>query len=221
VAWGTDTLRNLSDRTLSPEETARYLLDHYAQLLVETKQPARAFIPLVSDGWRRAWDQTEGGVRGFAGDIRVSWKAAREKREDLTLAEAFGHEIRCALCLSSISSMGTNCPPELLDAALRQGVITGRQARGIAEIEPDAQLKCLKFLAIAKAPRVTPDEQDGLLADALAAANDGDPTQDGRNDHGVNSVSATTVSWSGLRSGIRRNMVCSTFPSLQTGRNRP
>ena len=117
LKWGAETVRYLNEGVLPPQQASRYLLDHYPQILIANKQPADAFIDLVSDGWRRAWAVREEGNLGFRADVLKAFKAF--KAHHLQFAQQF----RCVLCLSSIASLGSNYPSELLRLSLEKKML--------------------------------------------------------------------------------------------------
>jgi hypothetical protein len=77
VAWGGDTVRRLNAGEVAPEEAPPYLLQVYAQHLKASNAGLEQFRELVEDGWRRAWWTYQGGLEGFADDVRIVWQRLR------------------------------------------------------------------------------------------------------------------------------------------------
>ncbi|GLS22043.1 hypothetical protein GCM10007874_50600 [Labrys miyagiensis] len=134
AAWGLGHLGDLNVDRVPVERASSYALQFLPQHLEEAGSSAEDFMLLVSDGWRRAWEQLEGGPRGFASGVRAALSAQRRKDAIQTL----GSQWRCAIALSSIRTLG-NMPGELALAAVQHGVMTVRQAAYLAEIKRPSQ----------------------------------------------------------------------------------
>jgi hypothetical protein len=134
--WGRTTVAALNQGSLASEHAPGYLLLFHAQHLEEVDGSIDDFMAMVEDGWRRAWQAYEGSFQGFANDVRAAWRAARGDRNtnaQATTAHDLPAEIRCALCLSSICSLGSNTPPDLLPLAVAHSVLSIAQAIHLAE----------------------------------------------------------------------------------------
>jgi hypothetical protein len=130
--WGRATVAALNAGSLPPEHAPAYLLQFYAQHLEDVDGSIEDFMALVEDGWRRAWEAYEGSFRGFATDVRVAWRVAQQAKSSAT--HQLAAEIRCALCLSSLCSLGTNTPPDLLTIAVSHSALSLVQAIHLAEV---------------------------------------------------------------------------------------
>jgi hypothetical protein len=188
IEWGRSTVRALNSGALSPSSDPdyAYLLNHYSQhwlASAETKshpsERVEALLELVSDGWRQAWEAYEGGFQGFAGDVRTAWDAVRQVRrlnDRQSGTTHLGVEIRCALCLSSICSMGSNIPANLLALAVACDAMSIQQARHIAELkggEPENRVQALMALA----PNLPEQEKLSLLEDIRALPDEANRSQ--------------------------------------------
>ena len=158
-----------------PEKTPEYLLLHHAQHLcgrpdpcgrLPHLQPPPVFMEMVSNGWRLAWERKEVGYRGFASDTIQAWKAIEKYGTQHPAAGPLpflGAQLRCMLCLSSITSIGSNIAPELLAAAVKSGVLSGRQALDLVEIKTNSSARGRALTVLA------PHLPKTLLAEALEA----------------------------------------------------
>jgi hypothetical protein len=77
-----------------------------------------AFLSLLTNGWREAWEALEGTFAGFLNDVEKVWNAiGKENKEAFgngKLAPYLGREVQCALCWASVSSLARNSPPALV-----------------------------------------------------------------------------------------------------------
>ncbi len=111
--------------------------------------PAEAFLPLVSDGWRKAWEALEGTDTGFLNEVIKTWQAAERHDElmvkDNQIALFISCEVRCALCQASVNSLTRNIPPSLLILLVKTGIWTSVQGLAYAKLlsEPEQQVKVL------------------------------------------------------------------------------
>jgi hypothetical protein len=155
LAWGKDTVSALNAETLEPEKTPLYLLQHYVQHLEESTSDLDGLYALVEDGCRRAWQvQREGGFQGFTNDVHLVWTAIRRAllSPDCNaecLSQGVGGAVRCALCMSSIWSLGVNVPAPLLAACLKHKILSSSQATHFAELRDDPLARAEAFAAIA------------------------------------------------------------------------
>ena len=90
---------------------------------------------MVEDGWRLAWEELEGGLRGFVSAVQKAWDCQRRDRTKLRL----GAQWRCALALSSVKSLGQNVPGPLALACAQKGVLTYRQAAHFVGIKEPSE----------------------------------------------------------------------------------
>ena len=129
--WGRRHLAALNSGEIKPEDASRYLLLYLPQHLECAGASVSDFMTMVEDGWRRAWEDLDGGPRGFSDAVRSVWLRLRKDGEDAHL----GAQWRCALTLSSIRSLGQNIPGELLGAAVQHGVLSPTQAVHYARLK--------------------------------------------------------------------------------------
>lgn len=153
--WGEEILNKFETEELNPKNTDdfRYLLQFYSSHLreAENKIPLKNSMALVSNGWRKAWESYEGGNAGFAKDVRFSWdRASKTVQENkLDLIPNFSDQVKCILCLSSISTLGTNIFPELLGLSLETKVLSPLQVLNLIEqnIKDDKRSEALVSVA--------------------------------------------------------------------------
>jgi hypothetical protein len=151
VDWGHDVLRRLNGGTLCPKKVPLYLLQYLARHFESVNAPASDFMALAEEGWLRAWQNFEGGYRGFAHDIQTAYKIATQTDTDSCLH--LGFRQRCQLIRSSIFSLA-DTPPLLLDLCVRFGVVSRTEAlfraRNLAD--PAERAQALTFLALSGPP---------------------------------------------------------------------
>jgi serine/threonine protein kinase len=126
VAYGQRTLEALKTGQIGPGEVSRYVVQYYRVHLTATNAPSANFYELASRIWMQAWYTLEASYNGFLNDISAVWARASQER-------ALAAEVRCALCHSSVVSLSSNMPAELVFALLRARLMTSHQALAIAE----------------------------------------------------------------------------------------
>src|SRR5262249_46327230 len=131
ITWGQRYLRSLNSGDLNPKEASLYVLQFLKGHFDDAELSASEWMEFVENGGRRAWEQFEGGPRGFAADVRAAWDVVRR---DGSQVSAVGAQWRCALVLSSIRSIGINTPDALLCAAVTHRRLSIRQAIHFVEV---------------------------------------------------------------------------------------
>jgi hypothetical protein len=121
---------------------------------------------MVENGWRLAWEQLEGGQRGFANAVQTAFTAQKGDKVGMRL----GARSRCALTLSSIKSLGENVPAKLALAAVDKGVLTIGQAAHFADLKGPSEEGVELLLGLTLAGHENSAVQSELLASARAAA---------------------------------------------------
>ncbi len=184
LSWGETTLKELNEGKRTPEQASPYLMQYYGTHLEQyysahlerSKSGVEAFLALVSDGWRRAWEALDvGAYAGFLNDVDRAWRAAegadRASLQAGALAPYIGAEARCALCRASINSLARNVPSALLKALVEHGTWT--PARGLVY----ARLTTVASQGAESLTVLAPYLPADLLNQVLAAAQDiGDET---------------------------------------------
>jgi nucleoside phosphorylase len=132
AAWARAVLRQINRREL--EKTATYLLEYIGQHLEDVKAPAADFMNLVEEGWLLAWQEFEGGYRGFSLNVQQARQVAADR--PAKGQPAWARQLRCQLVLSSIASIGSRIPSTLLFECLKNGLLSPRQALHWAEFLP-------------------------------------------------------------------------------------
>lgn len=155
LCWGADTLAALKEGSVTPSSVSPYLVEHYRAHLEGAGQAADSFLPLISDGWARAWFALEGGYAGFLTDLeRVSDVVAQTNAEAARRGEPAPHlgaEIRCALCQASVSSLASRFPPELLAALVKHQVMDEGRALDYALQCPDEAMRAAALATLSPA----------------------------------------------------------------------
>jgi hypothetical protein len=169
LAWGERTLRALNDRHLPPEGASPYIVQYYGAHLERAQARTNAFLALVSDGWRRAWEKLDRAQAGFLGDSERAWRAA-EREDEAAVASGqvppyLGAEIRSLLCRTSINSMTGNISPRLMLEAVKTGVWT--PAQGLASIRLITDLVPRARELVGLAPFVQEPLRSDILQEAL------------------------------------------------------
>ena len=128
------------------EQPSAYCLQYLPEHLKQARASPHNFMFMVEDGWRRAWENLEGGQRGFASDELLS--------EALAAAKDVGHERGLIRTVAELAShLASKQRDEVLSEALAA-------AKAIGDEDGRSQV------VAAFAPHFTPEQ----LIEALAAA---------------------------------------------------
>ena len=173
IEWGTATVAALRAGKLDPAAVSHYLIQYFTTHLERAQCDVAIFRDLVSAEWRDAWSVLDqGSFTGFLGDVRRVWRAAAQADAAATSsgvrAPYLDVEIRCALCVSSVSSIAQEIPTALLVALVRQQVWTPAQGLAYASNIAEDASRVHTLLDLADA--VTLGHRDQLLSAAMAAA---------------------------------------------------
>jgi len=142
--WGRTIVDALNRGVLAPEKAPDYALRYYVQHLEELPDiPPTVYRELVENGWISAWLARGEGMRGFGRDVGIVLTKLRKaaERDPSVLAQpkvGLGGQVRCALCLSSIRSIGGSVPPNFLVALVRQDLLSPRQALHFARLKVES-----------------------------------------------------------------------------------
>ena len=166
LAWGQEMVAHANQNPVDAVNTPRYLIQFYRRHLEESNASLVEFFPLIEDGWRRAWEAYEGSQEGFAADVRGAWVIARNKGP---LAE-LGIQLRCALVLASVRSLGHNVPKGLIVAAVAEKLLSVRQARHLARFMRSRTDYVDTLGSLAGELELDPMVKTEFLNEALAAA---------------------------------------------------
>ena len=152
LAYAQEILVALNEGKLPPNNASSYIVRHYSTHLERTILNANVFLPLVSNGWRLAWETLEGTDNGFLNDVKKVWRAV-ERDDELMIEERhvasfISHEVYCALCQVSINTLIKNIPCHLLLLSVEAGIWTSVQGLAYAQQLPDReqQVKALAGL---------------------------------------------------------------------------
>ena len=167
VTWGQKHLRALNCGDLDPQDASPYVLQFLQGHFHGARLPASAWMELVEDGWRRAWEQFEGVPRGFAADVHAAWDLVRRDAGNL---RTLGWRWRCALVLSSIRSIGINTPDALLCAAVACGRLSLRQAVHFVEVGRIGPEAIALLLKLSKLENTSAAQSSDLISMAFETA---------------------------------------------------
>ena len=120
------------------------MIRHYGAHLVKGQAQNSEIYALVCNGWLRAWESLEGTYSGFLGDIAK----AREQADQVGDVAV---QVRCALCLSSVTAMSSNFSPKLLAESLESGLLQPAQAFHLATSKPSEADRAEALIACATA----------------------------------------------------------------------
>ena len=136
LVWCEQTLEEfIEDKRDSKQKTAvpEYVVRNYGAHLTRADQPIEKWLPLIHhEQWAQAWFTVEGAYGGYLQDIQRVWQKCDlvDKKVMGTGGKAIyiGQQIRCALIESSIHSLASNIPPDLLRQLIRHKIWTPQQA---------------------------------------------------------------------------------------------
>jgi hypothetical protein len=128
--WGERVLAMLNAGSLKPKQAPEYLLRYYSTHLECNHAQADMFYTLISDGWRKAWEELNVSFGGFLHDINLAWNQAKQidSASQSGYIDALVQQVRAAICSSSISALSNNMIPELLAQLIVLGIRTPTQA---------------------------------------------------------------------------------------------
>ncbi len=149
--WGAQVLDELNAELLDPKQAPEYLLRNYANHLERNLAPAEAFYAMISNGWRMAWEKLDISYGGFLNDVDRAWEQARSEHaaNQLGRSEALVQQVRAALCRSSVATLSSNMPPELLEQVVKAELYTPVQALMILKLVPDEKQRVEMIEAVA------------------------------------------------------------------------
>jgi hypothetical protein len=144
MQWMREVVQAINGGDRPPHTCPEYALLFYSQHLGQSSEADRAtrFRELLEGGWRLAWQSYEEGFHGFGRDVELARRALHDAidRDPRRLQEprlGLSALVRCALCVSSIRSIGSGIPGVLLAEFLASKGITARQALSLAQVKDD------------------------------------------------------------------------------------
>lgn len=188
--WGARIVRRLnsSEQLLlsgsagDRKECPAYLLHHYVAHLERDVPPDRHFIdehclPLLRNGWARAWFAEEGGWTGYLKDLDRTLGKLQSFNRDLAPSRpgelCLAEEVRCLLLAASVRSFAPNLPVALVVQPAHEGIWSLERA-GLVATHYDAakRAKCLTKLMALAMQRGAAEAADHFLERGLAAVAD-------------------------------------------------
>lgn len=167
----------LQEGTWTPEQAPSYIVQFYRKHLTDEitddNKLLELLLPLLSEGWKRAWDIKGGLHDGFFDDVQAVWdKVHGENTRLVTHGEKTLYitiEIHCALCLTSRNSLAENASPKLLAACVERDILSLEKASTYAKQISDEfqQAKALVALAQHSPPGI---EKNRRLREVLMMA---------------------------------------------------
>lgn len=140
---GMAVLDELRRGMMKPAEAPGYYLTYLGAHLNRVGAPLRDLFALLSEEWLRAHDAAGRSFAGFVGDVERAWDAAASANREAVRAHSrapyLAVEVRCALCVASVTSLIARVPAFLISALVRHGLWTSAQgmayARRLAKTE--------------------------------------------------------------------------------------
>lgn len=174
LTWGRETVKGLQDGTLAPPKVSEYIVQYYGAHLERASASAETVLPLVSQGWNRAWEALEGSYAGFLNDVERVWNVCeRENRQRIHQGKVpifFDQEVRCALVRASINSLESNLSDELVVQLVREKVWTFKQGLMYARQRPTHYDCATALCRLATEIDLLESPRNEALKEALAAA---------------------------------------------------
>lgn len=162
LSYGRQTLVALVDGNFEPNEASPYIVRYYGVHLLTANAQASAFYDLICEQWLRAWEWVDGTPDGFLSNVQEAWRQAEKNG-----ADALGQMICCALCFSSVTSIGTNISTQLLTASVNAGLVSPQLALVMARLKSDLEERAKCLIAISS---LLPNEIKQItLNEALAS----------------------------------------------------
>src|SRR5260370_42683158 len=130
-------ITQLNKGELLPEHAPSYIVQFYRKHLEDANEPIQRFLPLLSEGWKRAWDVKGGLDAGFFDDVQAIWDKARVENKRLVMQDEhalyLATEFQCALCLASRNSLEENVSPTLLAECVERKILRLEEATAYAK----------------------------------------------------------------------------------------
>lgn len=141
LAYGRRTLDGLTTGTVKSGTASVYVVQRYGVHLERAGCGPEAFIPLVTNRWRQAWEAVEGSQAGFLSDVERAYKATSsvDRAEvDCGRPPRFIALAVCwALCRASVNSLAYRIHPMLAAALVHSGRWTPAQGVTFVRQIPD------------------------------------------------------------------------------------
>lgn len=165
--WGERTLVELNCEKITPQKASPYIVQHYITHLKRANCSIDHFLPLASDGWRRAWFEADkNGYSGFVSDINQLWQLVEHANanaiRDAKPAPYLAEEIRCALYRASVNSMANRFPPKLLSILVKHSFLKEDQGLNYALRNTDEDGRAAALAELAPEMR-KPEAVDRML----------------------------------------------------------
>ena len=147
--YGRATLARLDESRLGPADVSPYLLRYFCAHL---RRSAPAELgSLLSLSWLRAWEGRSGAVSGFLDDLNLAWEDAKSRGEAGLLIQ-----VKAALYSSTLSSTVQQVPAIILEAALRNKLISPIKALSLARRHASTAFRCHSLAVVVP---FLPDEE--------------------------------------------------------------
>jgi hypothetical protein len=179
LKWGAQTLKEVEDGGLRPEEASAYLVQYYYAHLAQSGAGLDERLALVSNAWRQSWEAFEGTYAGFLNDVNRVWQDAHKFDAEQSgrgrQADSLGDEVRCVLCQTSVNSLAGNIPPDLIVDLVEHNMWTPPQGIANAIAIPDHRRAALGLISLL--PHIPPGQRRGILQKAILRAQSVDPSE--------------------------------------------
>lgn len=169
LAYGRRTVAKLADGTLKPGGASAYVVQRYGAHLERSDSDPTAFLDLIGEPWKAAWEALEGNQSGYLNDLERAFNATTASDEKSIRAGrvprfvAVG--VRYALSRASVNSRTYNIDPRFAAALLRWGRWTPAQGLAfVRQIHSDARrIEATMFVA----PNLPERERSIVIGDLL------------------------------------------------------
>jgi hypothetical protein len=168
LEWGKETLQNLVQGTLVPDNVPPYLVRYYRVHLEAAIASLTERSALACPAWFRAWEVLGGGFSGFLNDLGAIHEAIQDANtkavESGKEAPYIGEEIRGVLCAASLRSLVGELPGSLLIALVEKKIWTLTQAWATARQQPIITLvNTVDYFVL----HSSPEEKDHIVREAF------------------------------------------------------
>jgi len=154
--WGAAVVATLNAGNLPPEQCPAYLLRHYVDHVLAAdldpdEELDRYLLPLLGQGWHRAWHEEEGAYGGYLADIRrIQDQLHKADTNDAGPLRYLGQTLRCALIRSSIHSRMEKIPAELILALVEAGEWSVQRAMRVTAQLADPEVRAQAYSKLAR-----------------------------------------------------------------------
>lgn len=157
--YGRETVNALNLKTLEPKKVSSYIVQYFSSHLIRNNASLEGMKPLTTSVWYRTSELLTETHSSFLIGISHVWQRANDN-------QAIGEQIRCALITTSLRSLATSIPSQLIANLVKLKRWTPTQA--LTYIRQASRLEDRIEAIVTIWPFVPEQLQISIMEDALA-----------------------------------------------------